>query len=153
MSDLDVTLATALIVVVSAAIQSMTGFGFAVLAVPLLTLVWRPVDAVAISMVLSTLCVVLLWLQVRRVEQLPIVSRLFLASLAGLPIGLWALSHVDVGLLRLAIGAVTLATVVMLVSGIVRSGRDNVARLPQAAATVATAAGMSVRSSPIKRDS
>ena len=110
MSELERSLATGAIALVAAALQSMTGFGFAVVAVPLLALVWRPAEAVAISMALSTLCVAFLWPRVRRAERVPIVRSLFLTALFGLPIGLWALSNVDVSWLRLAIGGVTLAT-------------------------------------------
>ncbi len=135
-TDLDTALTTAAIVLVSAAVQSMTGFGFAVLAVPLLTLIWQPGDAIGISMVLSTVCVVLLWLQVRRVEQLPIIRGLFLAALAGLPVGLWVLAHIDIGMLRFAIGGVTLATVAMIGAGLVREAGAVAARTPHLAATI-----------------
>ena len=111
MSDLGLGLTTALIVLLSACVQSMTGFGFAVLAVPLLAMVWPPIDAVAISFILSTLCVALLWPQLRNAERLAIVRPLFLAALVGLPFGIWALQHLDLQALRLAIGTVTLATV------------------------------------------
>ena len=105
------SLVTAAIVLVSAIVQSMTGFGFAVLAVPLFALFWKPIDAVAISFILSTLCVVLLWQKVRRADRLPIVRPLFVAALVGLPFGIWALQRIDLHVLRLAIGIVTLATV------------------------------------------
>ncbi|MFI4933554.1 MAG: sulfite exporter TauE/SafE family protein [Caulobacterales bacterium] len=136
MSDLDVTLATGLIVLVSAVVQSMTGFGFAVLATPLLVLLWKPVDAVAISMALSTLSVALLWPRVRRAERLPIVRTLFLAALVGLPLGLWALTHVELRWLRWAIGAVTLATVAVLAYGARRQVRDAPAAAPPTVLTV-----------------
>jgi uncharacterized membrane protein YfcA len=97
------------IVFVSAGLQSMTGFGFAVLAVPLLVTLHDPIHAVGICMVLSTLSVLLMWWRTRRHEKLPINGRLFVAALVGLPFGLLALNHLDLAVLRISVGAITLA--------------------------------------------
>ena len=138
MSDLHLYLATAAVVLLSACVQSMTGFGFAVLAVPLLALVWPPIDAVAISFVLSTLCVALLWPQLRSAERMPIVRSLFLAALLGLPLGLWALQHLDLQAMRMAIGVVTLATAAVFGFASGRRESSDGAAVPNTATTLAT---------------
>ncbi len=134
----DVWLATALVVFISAAAQSMTGFGFAVLAVPLLVLFWRPVDAVAISMALSTLGVLLMWLRVRGAERVPIVWLLFTASLLGLPFGLWALLHLDLHVTRIIIGVMALATTVVFGIGALRQDTVVETAIPKGSVTLLT---------------
>lgn len=96
------------IVLVSAIAQSMTGFGFAVLAVPLLALVCPLGDAIAMSMLLSTLCTALTWRTTRHQADTPVVRSLFAAALVGIPIGMWALKSLDTHILRLAVGITTL---------------------------------------------
>lgn len=116
------------IVFVSAGLQSMTGFGFAVLAVPLLVTLHDPVHAVGICMVLSTLSVLLMWWRTRRHEKLPINRRLFAAALVGLPFGLLALNHLDLAVLRVLVGMITLAIAALSASALWR--RPAVPELP-----------------------
>ena len=49
------------VIFLASTLQSMTGFGFAVLAVPLLVPLLPPRDAVALITVLSTATTVLAW--------------------------------------------------------------------------------------------
>ena len=53
------------VVLLASALQSMTGFGFAVLAVPLLVPLLPPRDAVALITLLSTATTVLAWWLIR----------------------------------------------------------------------------------------
>lgn len=122
MTSVQLWLVTAGVVLVSATVQSMTGFGFAVLAVPLLALFWRPVEAVGLSMILSTLCILLMWPGLRKAERLPVIWPLTIGALVGLPIGSWALQRLDLHMLRLVIGTVTLAAVAVFGFGVLRGG-------------------------------
>ena len=129
---------TAGIVLVSAAVQSMTGFGFAGLAVPLLAMIWAPMDAVSISMTLSTLSAVLMWPGLRKAPRLPILKPLAVAALVGLPLGLLALQRLDLNALRLIIGIVTLATVAVFAAGILRPAPQAVVATPRLALSAIT---------------
>jgi uncharacterized protein len=126
------------IVLISAIAQSMTGFGFAVLAVPLLALVWPLPDAIAMSMLLSTVCVALTWRRTRRQAGLPIVRSLFIAALAGIPIGLLALQSLDARALQLIVGATTLAAAAIFGFAALRNPPPSVSKTPSFSWTVAT---------------
>jgi uncharacterized membrane protein YfcA len=118
-----VWIATCFVIFLSSGIQSMTGFGFAVLAMPLLVLLQDPHEAVGTSMVLSTLCVVFMWWRTRKHERLHINGRLFAAAIIGVPIGLAGLAWVDANLLRFAVGVITVLIAGMSLRGLVR-GRE-----------------------------
>jgi uncharacterized membrane protein YfcA len=118
-----VWIATSFVIFLSSGIQSMTGFGFAVLAMPLLVLLQNPHEAVGTSMVLSTLCVVFMWWRTRKHERLHINGRLFAAAIVGVPVGLAGLAWVDANLLRFAVGVITVLIAAMSLRGLVR-GRE-----------------------------
>jgi uncharacterized protein len=126
------------IVLISAVAQSMTGFGFAVLAVPLLALVWPLTDAIAISMILSMLCVALTWRTTRLETGVPIIRPLFVAALVGVPIGLWALQSLNAHMLRLIVGVTTLAAAAIFGFAALRERSATITEKPSFGWTVAT---------------
>jgi uncharacterized membrane protein YfcA len=113
------------VIFLSSSIQSMTGFGFAVLAMPLLVLLQDPHEAVGTSMVLSTLCVVFMWWRTRKHERLRINGTLFTAAIIGVPIGLAGLAWVDPDLLKFAVGVVTVSIAAMSLIGAMRGRRGS----------------------------
>lgn len=87
-------------------IRSAFGFGEALIAVPLLAFV-MPVDtaapiAVLVSITVAVIAVVQDWRHI----QFRSARRLFLATVIGTPIGLWALHALDGHVVKLVLGAV-----------------------------------------------
>ena len=90
-------------------LYAVSGFGFAVLAVPLYLLMLDPPQAVQLGIILSTALALTVVSGLRRNIAPGLLLRLALGSLAGLPIGLLSFRHVDPLLVRLGIGASILA--------------------------------------------
>lgn len=91
---------------VSAVIQNIVGFGFALLAVPLMVLAVDPHDAVIISTFLGLGSSCFQAFNGRRDSQWNVIARLSISAIAGIPIGLLIFSHVNERLLKgcLALG-------------------------------------------------
>jgi uncharacterized membrane protein YfcA len=108
----------AIAVVVSSAVQATSGFGFALLGVPLMTLAIPARDAVVVSTLLG---MSVSWWQAwhgRAHAIRPLVVRMTAAAYAGMPLGLWAFVAVSDRTLRLWLGVSVLLAVVLLVKRI-----------------------------------
>lgn len=110
-------LATALVFLVAAVIQAVTGFGFALIAVPLLAVVLGPAPAVvattAVSLLLSVAIVWDDWDHIRWPE----MAVLSVAGIAGMPLGLWVLTEVPERVLTAVIAVVLLASTALVAFG------------------------------------
>src|SRR5690348_10212194 len=98
----------------AAQLQAVSGFGFAVLAVPLYLLFLDPAQAVQIAIILATALSFAVVSGLRRTVAPALFLRLSLGSLAGLPIGLFSFRYGDRLLVRLGAGAMILAFAVMM---------------------------------------
>jgi uncharacterized membrane protein YfcA len=113
---LDVNLVVALMsaTLVGAFVQSATGFGFALVAAPIFLIAMDSVKAiivlVALHVVQSAMLVPRLWRHAPSQLLLPMMA----GSLAGMPIGLAILSHLDLQTLKLAVGLVLLLSTALL---------------------------------------
>ncbi len=113
--------------VVGAAVQAITGFGFAILAAPVFLAVLDSVEAVpllaALHVVQSAMLVPALWSRVPK----PLFRRLILGAGVGCPLGLMLFASLDVGGLKLAAGAAILVAAALLYvrsrRGVVQSSR------------------------------
>lgn len=103
-----------MITLAAAGCQSVTGFGFALVMVPLLSLAWEVKPAVALSAVLSTVTLVPLLFQARGHVRLERLVPLLVGSFAGIPVGLLVLEVIDPGPLRIVVGGVVLAASIVL---------------------------------------
>lgn len=118
-------LAFALAIIFIAGItQALTGFGFGLVAIPLLTLVISPKLAPPIvlldGMVLNAMIL-------RRAYPLVEGRRIGLltaAGVCGVPIGTWILTHWDVDSLRIYIGVMTCAAALLFLKGFRREIRN-----------------------------
>lgn len=100
--------AAAAIAFLAAACQSLTAFGFALVAVPLLSLAWEVKPAVVTSTVLGTLILLPLLYEVRGHVPIGRVAPLFLGSLAGIPLGLLVLERIDAVALEVVVASVVI---------------------------------------------
>jgi uncharacterized membrane protein YfcA len=98
----------------SGAVQGATGFGFVMLAVPVLLLVYPARTAVCLAVLCAAPVMAATlsgcWRDVDRRAAGPVL----LGSLAGYPIGLLGLTHADARSLKLAVGALLVATALAL---------------------------------------
>lgn len=99
----------------AALVQVNVGFGFALLAVPLMTVGWRTQDAVVVSTFLGLLSSGLQAWQGRRIADWPLVRRLTGASLLGIPIGLVVFKQLDPNMLKGVLGVGVLVATFLLV--------------------------------------
>ncbi|MBV8506725.1 MAG: sulfite exporter TauE/SafE family protein [Alphaproteobacteria bacterium] len=107
----------------AALLQAVSGFGFAVLAVPLYLLFVDPAKAVQLVIVLSTALSFAVVPGLRRTIAPALLLRLIAGSLAGLPIGLFSFRYADRLLVRLGVGVTILAFAVMMAAFRRRGGR------------------------------
>ncbi len=99
---------------VAAGMQALSGFGFALLAVPVLVVVVDLRLAVIVVTLVSTVSTIVQWWESRRVPVGPLVRRLLVSSVVGMPLGLWALATLDQRLMKALLGAAVLAGVALL---------------------------------------
>lgn len=100
---------TVVTILVAAILQSLSGFGFALIVMPVLTLVLG-LRAAAPMVALTALTLYTInVLRYRRSIDLGEVFRLGLASAVGVPIGVWLLSSVDEHLFKQVMGASLIA--------------------------------------------
>jgi uncharacterized membrane protein YfcA len=115
-------LALAAITFIAALLYSVSGFGFAVLAAPLYLLVIEPARAVQLIIILSTALSLTVVPGLWRVVSPPLLTRLALGCVAGLPLGLWLFRAADPLVVRVAIGVTILAFALLIATA---QGRRN----------------------------
>jgi uncharacterized protein len=101
----------------AALIQSMTGFGFALLIVPALVLLLGPRDAVVLANVLGTALAGVMLIALYRGVQWKTVAVLTAASFAGMPFGLIILTRLNPDVLQVMIAFAVILFTVLLMRG------------------------------------
>jgi hypothetical protein len=108
-------LVAAIVITCGAALcQSLTGFGFALVMVPLLSLAWDVKSAVVTSTVLGTFALLPLLLEARRHVRLTTAAALVMGSLAGVPAGILLLDWIDPEALKILVGVTVIAASVLV---------------------------------------
>ncbi|HJU20393.1 MAG TPA: sulfite exporter TauE/SafE family protein [Stellaceae bacterium] len=98
----------------AALLQAASGFGFALVAVPLFLLFLAPTGAVQLVVILTVALSATVLPALRRDVDVGLLVRLALGSLVGVPLGLMAFRHADPVAMRVAIGGVILAFAALL---------------------------------------
>ena len=101
--------ATAVVVFIAALLQSLSGFGFALIVMPVLTVVLGLHTAAPTVALIALLLYMINVLRFRRSIDRRELLRLGLASALGVPIGVWLLSSVDENLFKRVMGASLIA--------------------------------------------
>ncbi len=109
-----VFLLSALIVLVASALHAATGFGFSILAVPLLLMIHEPLVAVQVNLILSIALSLLLVPTVTRDIDTTLLWRLVASSVLGIPLGVLMLLHLDIALFKVLIAVLTLVFTALL---------------------------------------
>jgi uncharacterized membrane protein YfcA len=99
----------ALIVLGAAIVRGLTGFGFAILAVPLIGLVIAPAQAVLLAIVLQMLIGPFgVRIALPHIDR-PLVARIAALAFLFTPLGLWLLTRLDMATARLVIAGIAFA--------------------------------------------
>lgn len=110
--------ATAATVVLGAAVlRGMTGFGSALIIVPVLALLYAPVEAVLVSVMLDVVACFYLLPQAWRTTDWRLVGMMGVAGIPGIAVGTLALTTLDPALLKVFIGATSIAFALLLLGG------------------------------------
>ena len=118
--------AVAAILVVAVTVQSVSGFGLALLAVPLLLFVIDPKVAVVLLAVVGPLSTISIAFAEREHVLWPLVLRMAGPAFFGMPIGFWILTELGARALEVAIGVLVIVLTGLLVSGVRISDRRDV---------------------------
>jgi uncharacterized protein len=94
------------IVFFAAVLQSLTGFGFALIVMPLVTLVLDLQTAAPLIALAGLTAYTVNLIRFHRAVDLGEVARLGVASVPGIAIGIWALARVDESVINLAMGLI-----------------------------------------------
>jgi uncharacterized protein len=98
----------------AAFVQSISGFGFALLAVPLMTLKVGTKEAVVITTLLGAgVTLFQAWHHRHHIDR-EIARRMTIGAYAGMPLGFWVYVSVDESVLRFMLGVAVLVAVVLL---------------------------------------
>ncbi len=113
-------------VFVASFVQALSGFGFGLLAMPLMTLAISPTTAVVVSTLVGVLVTTWQSWFLRRDADRPVVKRMAIGAYLGMPLGLVVLNTVSDNALRFALGVAVLVAVVLLALDVrIRAGRTS----------------------------
>lgn len=98
----------------AAFVQAIAGFGFGLMAMPLMTLAIEPSIAVVVATLVSVLITTWQAWSMRADAERPIVKRMAIGAYLGMPLGLLVLATVSEQALRLGLGIAVLVAVVLL---------------------------------------
>ncbi|MDF1604677.1 sulfite exporter TauE/SafE family protein [Nocardioides sp. YIM 152315] len=110
--------AVAAICGIAATAQAVTGFGFALVAIPLLSLLIGPAPAVVLATLASLVLTTIAAWRERAVVAVAPARRMTLAGVLGMPVGLLALTRFDADALQLLIAATLVALVALSLLGL-----------------------------------
>ncbi len=103
-----------LIILFASILQTSTGFGFSIMATPFLLLLFDPIEAIQINLILS---IVISFTMIRTIYgdvDTRLLKHFSLGSIIGLPIGILILILIDVDTLKIGIGILILTLTLLL---------------------------------------
>jgi uncharacterized membrane protein YfcA len=119
-------LLVAAIVALGAFLQSASGFGFSLIAVPIISILVGAKVAVVGMSTLGPLLTLSLAATGRRHVRVSVVRIVTLAAIVGMPVGLWVLTHVGDRLLAILIASVVIGLTLLLFAGVTASDRTGI---------------------------
>lgn len=117
MDTLTVLIAGFSVIFLAGMTQGLTGFGFALVAVPILIIFLPPKIVVPVVLIHSALINMFILFKVREWVDLKRIVPLMIAGVAATPIGTYLLIILDVNLLKILIGTVIALSAVALLRG------------------------------------
>ena len=120
-------LAAALIAIISGVLHGYTGFGAALFMVPLFTLLFGPMEAIILMVIIAAFGSAQLYPTAARNAQwrelVPVILAIFIST----PVGIYLLFSLDAEVIRRAMGGFVLLAALILLSGWVYKGPRGVA--------------------------
>jgi len=104
-----------IIILVASVLQTSTGFGFSILATPFLLLIFEPIEAIQINLILSLVISSALIVKIRKDIDFGILKRFVAGSVAGLPIGIIIFLLININRLKLGVSLIILVLTIMLI--------------------------------------
>jgi len=121
------TLIAVATVLLAGVVRGFSGFGAAMIMVPVLAALYGPVRAVPIALLLEMAISMPLVPAAARIVDWKRILLLLLAACATVPLGVWALRNLDETLTRYILSAIVGFAVVLLATGFRYAGRPGVA--------------------------
>ncbi|MGI6226662.1 MAG: sulfite exporter TauE/SafE family protein [Peptococcales bacterium] len=109
-------LALILIVLVATTLQAGTGFGFAIMAIPFLVLLFPAHDAILLNIILSIIVTILVTYKIYNEVDKELLKRLIKGSLFGLLPGLMVFVYLDVKFLKIFVSILILISTALLMT-------------------------------------
>lgn len=110
-------IASSIVILIASIIQGTVGFGFALVAVPLLTLI-LPMEVV-VPLVVSYCLItnIMIVINARKSVRINRISLMILSGIAGIPIGVYILRSLDSNILMIIIGILICVTSLFMAKG------------------------------------
>lgn len=112
-------------VLVSGAVSGLTGFGFALVSVPMLLLVYEPATVISVNAALAVFTTATVVLDGRRDVEFRSIGLLLPFSLVGLVVGVEVLRVANPEYIRVAVGVVVVLSALLLFRGARLPGTDS----------------------------
>lgn len=110
----------ALVVLVAGAVSGLAGFGFSIISVTPLLMLYEPGTVLAINKILTLGTTWIILIGIWRAISWARLVRLVPVALVGLFIGVWLLQRLEANTIRLVVAVVVMAFALLLLSGVVR---------------------------------
>lgn len=104
-------------VLLASLVAGLTGFGFAIVAVPILMILMPPKVVVPLVQLLSTVLQIVVLVEARKWADLRRMWPLILTGVAGVPLGTYLLLILDPETLRILVGAVVVVSALAMLAG------------------------------------
>jgi len=105
------------IVFLGGLVQGCTGFGNALVIVPVLLLLMPPVQVAPLAMLLSLVNNLIILVEIRRAVEKQLVLPLFFGALIGIPVGVYLLTSLNPAAIKLGVGLIVVLLAVALLLG------------------------------------
>ncbi len=108
-------------VLIAALVQAATGIGFGLIAAPIILMVINAGAGIQVTILLSLLVAMILAPPLYKHSPKPLLARMALGTLIGLPIGIYVFKSVSINALKLGVGVCVVLTAISAVRSSIRN--------------------------------
>lgn len=108
----------ALVVTFSGFINSLTGFGFIIVAAPFLVQLLPPKEAASVALVLGIILAAVIAFRERKTIATKVTLQMFAAAICGIPIGTAILAGVNPAAIKIIVGSIVVAVTLTIARGL-----------------------------------
>lgn len=103
------------IILVASVLQTSTGFGFSIMATPLLLMLFLPHEAIQINIILSLVISLSLILKIKQDIDFILLKRFILGSIVGVPFGILIFISINMDAFKLGVSVLILLLTMLLI--------------------------------------